>query len=207
MPAPFLRQWHTLSCTCTATYSSWAPGQRACRWPSLWQKRALPPPCWTRTPPPRWSSPRPTAARSRSPTPAWPPCSAWVRGRAWPPARLGTSAPPMCTTARWAHTAPCNCRWRTALALRPRHRCRWASSCPTTPCAARPMAWPPARQACASCQVRKCTGWPPCPRTQKSITPTLPPPARPASACAHRWWWRPTAAFLPHAASWALAPR
>ena len=55
--------------------------------------------------------------------------------------------------------------------------------------------------------VRKCTGWPPCLRTQKSITPTLPPPARPASACAHRWWWRPTAAFLPHAASWALAPR
>ena len=93
----FLRQWHTLSCTCTATYSSWAPGQRACRWPSLWQKRALPPPCWTRTPPPRWSSPRPTAARSRSPTPAWPPCSAWVRGR---PGRQRDGAHPRRPCAR-----------------------------------------------------------------------------------------------------------
>ena len=33
------------------------------------------------------------------------------------------------------------------------------------------------------------------PTHAESITPTLPPPARPASACAHRWWWQPTAAF------------
>ena len=30
-------------------------------------------------------------------------------------------------------------------------------------------------------------------------------PGQPAPV--HRWWWRPTAAFLPRAASWALAPR
>ena len=145
--------------------------------PSLaisWQKRALPPPCCIRTPPPRWAA----CADGREIAlthPAWPPAAPGFVA-AWP-SEMGH------IRAAHVHDGPVGAqrmqlRWRWR--WRPRHRCHWASSCPT---ALRRTAYGVAashagrahRARCA-----KCTGWPPCPRAEVDYTDAAAPPDQPA---------------------------
>ena len=64
----FLRQWHTLSCTCTATYSSLGAGPAGLSLAISLAKAGFTATVLDQNPTATLEQPAPTAARSRSPT-------------------------------------------------------------------------------------------------------------------------------------------